>query len=420
MKKLVLLGLCLLTSSVQAAQFDVYMTKYKPLKLAWIIGSDPKLETQRAIVHDVTEKDLTSSQSFRSMDPLSFLSNTSDIFRRVVYSDWRVIGTDILSVARLRKTSHGWEASVAVHDAVRSQLLAQTRLKIEGPEVRRLSHLIANFIYKTALGVPGHFDTHILYVRKHGKLSDLVYIEQDGAKRQNVGRNFNLLLSPDWSPNNQIVALNTYVGNRPRLETFELTTGKRHVFGQFSGLNSTPEWSPNGQFIAAALSHTGNSELHLYNVKTKKWRQLTHHWAIDTTPTWSPDGSMIAFTSNRSGKPQIHRIFLKDGSVKQISVNGTYNTTPAWSPRGDRIAFITRKKWQYALATMRADDGSDVRYLVTGGRIESPSWSPNAQMLLFSRESHGLRRVYRTPSWGGKAEAITPANEDASDPSWSH
>ncbi|MDQ6962550.1 MAG: Tol-Pal system beta propeller repeat protein TolB [Mariprofundaceae bacterium] len=420
MKKLVLLWLCLLAPSVQAAQFDIYTPEHKPLKLAWIIGSDIENETQRRIIHDVTEQDLNSSQSFVSMDSLSFLNNTSEIFRQVVYSDWRVIGTEILTVARLRKTNRGWEVNIAVHDAVLSQLLAQTKLHVKTTQARRLGHLIADFIYETALGVKGHFDTHILYVHKHGKLSDLVYIEQDGSKRQNVGRNFSLLLSPDWSPNNQLVALNTYVDNRPRLETFHLGTGKRHVFGKFSGLNSTPEWSPDGKYIAAALSYTGNSELHLYNVATKKWRQLTHHWAIDTTPTWSPDSKMIAFTSNRSGKPQIHRVSIKDGLVQQISVVGSYNTTPSWSPRGDRIAFITRKKWQYALATMRADDGTDVRYLVTGGRIESPSWSPNAQMLLFSREKNGLRSVYRTPSWGGKAQAITPANEDASDPSWSH
>jgi TolB protein len=214
------------------------------------------------------------------------------------------------------------------------------------------------------------------------------------------------------------VALNTYVGNRPRLEIFNLANGRRRAFGSFSGLNSTPEWSPDGRFIAATLSHTGNAEIHIFDTKTRKWRQLTRHPGIDTTPTWSPDGKYIAFTSNRSGSPQIYSIRLSDSKVQRISRNGPYNTSPAWSPAGDRIALITRKQWEYALATVRLD-GSDVRYLATGGRIESPSWSPNAQMLLFSRGVKGIRKVYRVPSWGGRVEAITAANEDASDPAWS-
>jgi len=41
-------------------------------------------------------------------------------------------------------------------------------------------------------------------------------------------------------------------------------------------------------------------------------------------------------------------------------------------------------------------------------------------MLLFSRTVNGVRRVYRVPSWGGEAEAVTGAREDASDPVWSH
>jgi TolB protein len=40
-------------------------------------------------------------------------------------------------------------------------------------------------------------------------------------------------------------------------------------------------------------------------------------------------------------------------------------------------------------------------------------------MLLYSAENSGIRRIYRIPSWGGKAEPITAGNIDASDPAWS-
>jgi len=408
----------LLPYAAQAAEFEIFQSKYQPLKLAWMVTASPEDAVASNLIRNVVRHDLESSQSFVTLNPLSFLADTGQTEAHIDYGDWRIIGADILAIARLHRTADGWKAYIEVHDPFRNKVLSRIALDHSGNILRPLAHQIANHIYHAATGIAGHFNSRILYVRKHGDKADLIYMDQDGANRQAVGRNFTLLLSPDWSPDNRLVALNTYVGNRPRLETFSLSNGRRSTFGAFPGLNSTPEWSPDGRFIAATLSRTGNAEIHIFNIKTRTWRQLTHNPGIDTTPTWSPDGQWIAFTSDRSGSPQIYRIRISDGQVQRISTNGPYNTSPAWSPAGDRIALITRKGWEYALATMRLD-GSDVRYLATSGRIESPAWSPNAQMLLFSKEVKGMRKVYRVPSWGGKAQAITTPAEDASDPAWS-
>ncbi len=408
----------LLPYVAQAAEFEIFQSNYQPLKLAWIVDTHPENTDVTKLVRNVVRHDLESSQSFETLNPLSFLADTKQMESHIDYGDWRIIGADILAIAHLHRTANGWNAYLEVHDPFRNKILSRITLDHSGNILRPLAHQIANHIYHTATGTTGYFNSHILYVRKHGDTADLIYMDQDGANRQAVGRNFTLLLSPDWSPDNRLVALNTYVGNHPRLETFNLSSGKRSTFGAFPGLNSTPDWSPDGRYIAATLSHTGNADIHIFDTKTRTWRQMTHHPGIDTTPTWSPDGKWIAFTSDRSGSPQIYRIRISDRHVERISINGSYNTSPAWSPAGDRIALITRKEWEYALATMRLD-GSDIRYLVTGGRIESPVWSPNAQMLLFSKEVKGMRKVYRVPSWGGKAKAITIPVEDASDPAWS-
>ncbi len=414
---LLLLLMVPLTSS--AAEFEIFQSGYHPLKLAWLCdaeGADAgAVKTIRHIVGD----DLQSSRSFVLLNPFSYLDDMAQLRKGVDYGDWRIIGTDILAFAHLTKTGDQWRAQIQVHDPFRDKLLSKTTLSYSGTSLRPLAHSIANQIYQAATGIPGYFNSHIMYVRKHGKTDDLVYMDQDGANRQVVGRNFTLLLSPNLSPDNNMVALNTYVGDHPRLETFDLRTGRRHTFGNFPGLNSTPAWSPDGRYIAATLSYTGNSQIHLYDTRTGRWRQLTHHRGIDTSPTWSPDGKYIAFTSNRSGGPQIYRMNLGSGKTVRLTTDGPYNTSPRWSPTGDRIAFIALKNWHYALATMRSD-GSDVHYLISGGLVDSPAWSPNGQMLLFSRIVGGVRRVYRIPSWGGKAEPVTPPGVDASDPAWSH
>jgi len=417
--RLFFLFICLpfISNSSLAADFDIYQSDYQPLKIALII--DGGSASDRRNLYQIAANDLTSSQSFSIIDPMAFIASLEETVQQLDYSDWRLIGTDTLAICRIQPMGSGnINVTIQVHDPFRNKQLIS--LDIEGSEsnIRLLAHRIADQIYHAALGIPGYFTSHLLYVTKHGEYSDLVYMDQDGANKQTVGKNFTLLLSPDWSPDGKQVALNTYVGNHPRLEFFDLYSGKRTAFGNFKGLNSTPEFSPDGRFIAATLSYTGNTDIHIYDIKKRTWRAFTKSRGIDTTPTWSPDGKWLAFVSNRSGSPQVYRKALSGGKAQRVSTKGSYNTSPAWSPTGDRIAMISKRGWAFAIATVRPD-GSDIRYLATEKRIESPAWSPNGQMLLYSVEQYNSRRIYRVPSWGGTAEAITSSAIDASDPAWS-
>ncbi|MDQ6993514.1 MAG: Tol-Pal system beta propeller repeat protein TolB [Mariprofundus sp.] len=404
-------------SQVSAAEFDVYQSDYRPLQLALLVGGDVKANEQQ-LVEQVIKRDLMASQSFKALDPMSFLVSPKSGFANIDYGDWRLIGADILALCSLHVVDGVLQAEITVHDPFQSKQTLSLTLGGATTDLRRLAHRVADQIYQAALGMPGYFTTHLLYVAKHGDKSDLIYMDQDGANRQVVGKNFTLLLSPDWSPDGEQVALNTYVGNRPRLEFFNLRDGTRRVFGAFKGLNSTPEFSPDGRFVAATLSHGNDINIHIYDMSKAKWHSFTHGHAIDTTPTWSPDGKWIAFVSNRSGKPQVYRQAVSGGKAELVSVVGDYNTSPTWSPMGDRIAMVSLKNWSFAIATVKPD-GSDIRYLATGKRVESPNWSSNGQMLIYSAEQNGMRRVYRVPSWGGVPESITSPVEDASDPAWS-
>ena len=423
--KMLVLGLLLgfYMSSASAVEFEVYQSSYKPLNLALLLDAKSDNREQQQFLSRVISQDLSSSRSFKVMDPLSFLSDAQQVQTHIDYADWRIIGTDTLVVAKLQSTDDAWSVAVNIHDPFRqsdtkpldSQVITQAKSK----PLRMLAHRVADYIYHQQTGLPGYFTSYILFVKKEHGQSDLMLMEHDGEALQRVGKNFTLLLSPDISPDRKTVALNTYVGNKPRLEFFHLDTGKRTTFASFKGLNSTPAFSPNGRLVAAALSYTGNSEIHIYNTQTKKWRQFTKNPAIDTTPTWSPDGKWIAFTSNRSGSPQIYiKPVNGGGKAKRISLSGNYNTSPVWAPIGDRIAFVTKKNWEYAIATVHID-GTGLRYLATGNRIESPAWSPNGQMILYSADEGGRKHIYNVPIWGGEARRITPQNMDASDPAWS-
>jgi len=401
-----------------AADFDIYQSDFRPLHLALLLDNQTDTATDAALLRQVISNDLVSSQSFKVLDPLSFLVNPDHAPATVDYGDWRLIGTDMLAVCRVYPSGEGLRADVQLYDVFRNKRLLSVTLDGSKRGMRLLAHRLADQLYHAALGIPGYFTTHLLYVSKHGDFSDLIYMDQDGANRQVVGKDFTLLLSPDWSPDSNEVALNTYVGNRPRLEFFNLQSGSRRAFGEFKGLNSTPEYSPDGRFVAATLSSGNDINIHIYDIKLGSWHPFTHGHAIDTTPTWSPDGKWIAFVSNRSGKPQVYRKSVAGGKAVLVSTTGHYNTSPTWSPTGERIAMITKKNWAYAVATVKVD-GADIRYLASGKRVESPTWSSNGQMLMYSAEEHGMRRLYRVPSWGGRPEVVTSPAIDASDPAWS-
>lgn len=414
---LLILNLCFAAPSL-AVDFEIYQGGFKPLHVAVIIDAPANMKQEAKLVQDVIRNDLVSSQSFKGLNPLGFMATANEVFSKIDFSDWSTIGTDILVAGKLNHSKGGWRADLRVYQVLQHKIMAVRTLSTTGRGLRRLGHKTADFVYQTVLKIPGHFDSHMVFVRKNGRYSDLMYMDQDGHNLQTIGHNFTLLLSPDWSPDGNSVALNTYVGNHPQLETFNLRSGKRKVFGNFKGLNSTPEFSPDGRYIAASLSHKGNPDVFIYDFKHKSWQQFTHHKGIDTTPTWSPDGRWIAFASSRNGSPQIYKRSVDGGKVSRVSTQGRYNTSPAWSPKGDRIAMVSTKNWKYAIAT--ADiNGTDVRYLATGRRIESPAWSPNAQMVLYSAENHNRRRVYMVPSWGGSPRAITSTDMDASDAAWS-
>ncbi|MDQ6988303.1 MAG: Tol-Pal system beta propeller repeat protein TolB [Mariprofundaceae bacterium] len=414
-----LIALLTASSAVHAVEFEVYQSSYKPLNMALLSVSEDVYAEQKVLLNSIIEQDLNASRSFRSLDALSFLVSAEDTLEAIDYSDWRIIGTDLLILLNLQRSAEGWVVDVQLHDPFRAKLIEQQQIQHHDvQQLRKLGHRVADYIYHQQTGLPGYFLSQITFVRNHGQKDDLMLMDHDGEHLQTIGKNFTLLLSPDLSPDRTMIALNTYVANRPRLEFFSLEDGKRTTFAAFKGLNSTPEFSPDGRFVAAALSKTGNSEIHIYDIKKQKWKRFTQHRAIDTTPTWSPDGKWIAFTSNRNGTPQIYRKSLQDGEVRRVSLAANYNTSPVWAPIGDRIAFVTKKAWEYAIATVHID-GTGLRYLATGQRIESPAWSPNGQIVLYSAEEKGKKHIYQVPIWGGDAKRITPLHMDASDPTWS-
>ncbi|MDX8396059.1 MAG: Tol-Pal system beta propeller repeat protein TolB, partial [Mariprofundaceae bacterium] len=155
-------------STAHAVEFDIYQSDFQPLQLAWLVEGDDTHVREKALLRHVVEKDLVSSQSFKSLDPLSFLVDAKAALQHVDYDDWRIIGANVVALCKLTSTGKGWEADFQVHDPFRSKQLIHIKLQRESNELRQLAHQISDYIYKAMIGVRGHFQSQLLYVKKYG------------------------------------------------------------------------------------------------------------------------------------------------------------------------------------------------------------------------------------------------------------
>ena len=293
---------------------------------------------------------------------------------------------------------------------------------------RRVGHIITDKVYERLTGEKGYFDTRIIYVAEEGlktkRIKKLAIMDQDGFNNKFLTLGNELVLTPRFSPTNQMVTYLSYFRNLPRVYLLDIETGMQEVVGDFPGMTFAPRFSPDGKKIIMSFAEEGNSDIYTMDLENRIVERITNHPSIDTSPSYSPDGKYICFNSDRGGYQQIYVMNSNGKNVKRISFgNGLYGT-PVWSPRGDLIAFTKLHKGKFYIGVMRTD-GSGERLLTENFYQEAPSWSPNGRVLIFYRETktNSKGEGFSAKLWSidltGYNERLVETETDASDPSWS-
>lgn len=144
----------------------------------------------------------------------------------------------------------------------------------------------------------------------------------------------------------------------------------------------------------------------------------------DRFPAWSPDGSRIAFVSDR-GTPGIFNLYVAnaDGSGLTALTSGDLTADwPVWSPDGAALYFDSRHEGRIEIFRIPSSGGDAVA--VTGseeGSDAHATLSPNGEMAAFdtNRDADGLRKIYTMASDGSKVRLLTVNPHSNSFPSWS-
>jgi len=411
-------------------RIDITRGKIEPMPIAIVAftGAGDQGRVGRDIA-GVISADLERSGLFRPLDPKSFIQTGEQIRLQPRFEDWKLINAQALVHGNVEMQGDGrLKVEFRLWDVLAGQQMTGLAYFTIPNNWRRVSHIIADAIYKRITGEDGYFDTRVVYISESGpqtrRLKRLAIMDQDGANHRFLTDGQVLVLTPRFSPTAQEITYLSYFRDQPRVYLFNIDTGQQEVVGDFPGMTFAPRFSPDGKKVIMSLSTDGNSEVYTLDLRTRGVRRLTNHPAIDTSACYSPDGNTICFNSDRSGGQQIYTMDADGGNVKRISFAQGRYATPVWSPRGDLIAFTKLNSGSFSIGVMRPD-GSGERILTESFLVEGPTWAPNGRVLMYYKTQPtsengrgGGSRLHSIDLTGfNEREIITPV--DASDPAWS-
>jgi TolB protein len=378
----------------------------------------------------VIRANLESSGLFKAINEKAFIQPPQSIAAEGPrFGEWRAINAEALVTGTLKATGDGrTRVEFRLWDVFGQQQLSGMAYTTTQENWRRIAHIISDEIYKRITGETGYFDSRIVYIAESGaanaRMKRLAIMDQDGANHKYLTDGRTLVLTPRFSPTQQMITYMAYYNNRPRVYLYNIDTGQQEVLGDFPNMTFAPRFSPDGNKVIMTLSKNGNSDIHVMDLRTKRTSQLTNHSAIDTSPSYSPDGKLIVFESDRGGTQQLY-VMRSDGSNPQRITfgNGRY-ANPVWSPRGDLIAFTRMYKGKFYIGVVRPD-GSNERLITEAFHVEGPSWSPNGRVLTYFKEvptgraNQGRQAKLYTIDLTGFNERLLATPGDGSDPAWS-
>ncbi|TCT37292.1 Tol-Pal system beta propeller repeat protein TolB [Martelella mediterranea] len=403
-------------------EIDVSQGNVQPLPIAITdFVSDDGLGIQ---ISDVVAADLKRSGLFKPIDKSAFIQNIANPDDMPRFEDWRLLNAEALVVGRVTQEADGrLNVQFRLWDTYAGQQIIGQQFYTQPDKWRRVSHIIADAIYKALTGEDGYFDSQIVFVSESGPKTDrkrqLAIMDQDGHNVRMLTNGQYMVLTPRFSPTQQEVAYMSYETGQPRVYLWQVDTGQREVVGNFPGMTFAPRFSPDGQRIIMSLQQDGNANIYTMDLRTRATTRLTSSNAIDTSPSYAPDGQQIVFESDRGGRQQLYVMNADGSNQHRISFGDGSYSTPVWSPRGDLIAFTKQSGGKFSIGVMKPD-GSGERILTTGFHNEGPTWAPNGRVIMFFRQNagEGGPHLYSI-DLSGYNEQKVPTPNYASDPAWS-
>jgi TolB protein len=378
----------------------------------------------------IISNNLERTGLFSLVNPRAFIQTPDSVAKDGPhFADWRSINAQALVTGTVTANGDGrTRVEFRLWDVFSQQQLIGMAYTTTPQNARRIAHIISDEIYKRITGEEAYFDTRIVYIAESGPMNNrikrLAVMDQDGYNNQYLTDGKALVLTPRFSPNEQMIAYMAYYNNRPRVYLYNIDTGRQEVLGDFPGMTFSPRFSPDSRKVVMTMAKDGNSDIYTMDLATRSVSRLTSQSGIETSPSYSPDGRFITFESDRSGTQQLYVMNADGTNPQRISFGQGRYGTPVWSPRGDLIAFTRLYQGKFYIGVIRPD-GSGERLITTAYHVEGPTWSPNGRVLAYFKEmptgrnGDGRSAKIYTVDLTGYNERVLNTPGDASDPAWS-
>ena len=390
-------------------------------------GADSQMASQ---MPQIISGNLERSGLFKPLNPRSFIQEPASIQSQGPrFPDWRSINAQALVTGTVSVSSDGrTRVEFRLWDVFGEQQMIGMAYTTTPQNWRRIAHIISDEIYKRITGEDGYFDTRIVYISESGppqaRTKRLSIMDQDGANHHYLTDGRALVLTPRFSPSQQMIAYMAYYNRKPRVYLYNIDTGQQEVMGDFPGMTFAPRFSPDGNRVIMSMALNGNSDIYTMDLRSRKVERLTDNLAIDTAPCFAPDAKSIVFESDRGGSQQLYVMNADGSNIRRITYGQGRYGNPVWSPRGDLIAFTRMFQGKFYIGVIRPD-GSGERLIVNAWHVEGPTWSPNGRVLSYfketpmDRQGRGQRARIYTVDITGYNEREVPTPVDGSDPAWS-
>ncbi len=427
-----LVTLIIATPAQAELRIDVTRGQVNPMPIAipsfYVSSTDVSDKLGRDIV-EVIKTDLSRSGLFKLLDPRAFIQTGDTIQKSPNFSEWKAINAQALVTGVLTTVADGrTRVEFRLWDVNAEKQMVGMAYMTTPSNWRRISHIIADEIYKRLTGENGYFDSRLVYISEVGpsnaRIKRLAIMDQDGENHKYLTDGNTLVLTPRFSPTQQQITYMAYYNNKPRVYIYDISTGRQQVLGDFKGMTFAPRFSPDGKSVIMSLSKNGNSDIYTMELGSRKVKRLTKDSSINTSPSPSPDGKKIVFESDRSGTQQLYVMNSSGSGAHRITFGKGRYANPVWSPRGDLIAFTRMFNKKFYIGVIRPD-GRGERLITTAHHVEGPTWSPNGRVLAYFKEvPYGYRKTKRKAKLyaidlTGFHEREVPTPLDASDPAWS-
>jgi TolB protein len=373
-----------------------------------------------AKISELIRKDLDLSGFFSVLEPSSYVESPGkcNAPAGIQFSDWSVIGADVLVKANISSDMGNVKAELYLFDVQLQKAVLGKRYEADVRDANKLAHRFANEIIRYFTGTPGIFGGSVSFVSKSGRFKELYEMDLDGSNLRQLTRERGLAVSPSYSLDGQSIVYTSYRTRRPELFILNLGTGAAKQLTNRDGLEVGAKFLKDGSGVISSASFDGVSNIVTFNMQGQVTRKITQGGFLDVSPSISPDGGQFAFVSSRGAGPQVFVMSMAGGEPKRISFTGSnYCTSPNWSPKGDKIAFVCLSGGNQLFVAN--SDGSNALQLTFGGNNEDPAFSLDGRYILFSSTLGGKGRgIMLLPLQTGQPRQITSGPGEDSQPIW--